>query len=129
MEPLEYKSVSKNGKRFPAWLNELGNRSGAYVIRHRYTKEILYVGESHTGNITKTIKRHFWTWDDIPERRHFTYNPDAVEVAVRITPQKSARTAQDNLIRRLLPRDNTAAVPADVLSDREAPPVIDLVSF
>jgi len=73
---------------------------------------ILYVGESHTGNLAKTIKRHFWDWQDDPERRHFTYHRQRVEVAVRLTPPNTARTAQDNLIRRTAPRDN-ASVPVD----------------
>jgi hypothetical protein len=33
-------------------------------------------------------------------------------VAVRLTPPNTARTAQDNLIRRTAPRDN-ASVPVD----------------
>ena len=91
---------------FPQWLNDLRNLSGAYIIRDRRTREILYVGESHTGNLARTLKRHFYPWRDDPERRHNTYDRQAVEVAVRLTPPTTAVGAQDNLIRRLAPRDN-----------------------
>jgi hypothetical protein len=106
MRDLNYKSVCDARGNFLDWLNELRNLSGAYVIRDRATKEILYCGESHTGNLAKTIKRHFWTWRDDPERKHHTYSRFRVEVAVRLTPPNSATGAQDNLIRRLNPRDN-----------------------
>jgi hypothetical protein len=80
--------------------------SGAYVIRSKRTKRALYAGESHSGNLAKTIKRHFWRWTDDPERKHHTYSRFDVEVAVRLTPPNAAIGAQDNLIRRLEPRDN-----------------------
>jgi hypothetical protein len=67
---------------------------------------VLYVGESHTGNLAKTLKRHFYPWRDDAERVHNTYDRHAVEVAVRLTPPPAAVGAQDNLIRRLEPRDN-----------------------
>jgi hypothetical protein len=91
---------------FADWLNSLRNLSGAYVIRHKSTRRTLYVGESHTGNLAKTLKRHFYPWRDDAERVHNTYERNAVEVAVRLTPPTTAVGAQDNLIRRLEPRDN-----------------------
>jgi hypothetical protein len=84
----------------------LCGRSGAYVIRHAKTKECLYVGESHTGNLSKTLKRHFWTWNDTPDRKHAVYRASSVEVAIRITPPNSAVGAQNNLNLRLNPRDS-----------------------
>jgi len=106
LKPLTYKPIIDAARKFLPWVTALGKQSGAYIIRSRPGGRTLYVGESHTGNLAKTLKRHFWTWGDTPERKHHTYDPRKVEVAVRITPQKSATTAQDNLILRLKPRDN-----------------------
>lgn len=107
MKGLNYRSPIGGPRVFAAWVIALANQSGAYVIRSAKTGEVLYVGESHTGRLSATIRRHFHSWADAPDRKHFTYSPHHVEVAVRITPQKSAVGAQNNLIRRLRPRDNT----------------------
>jgi excinuclease UvrABC nuclease subunit len=112
MKSLTYRLPCDANGDFADWLNALRNQSGAYIIRHRRTREILYVGESHTGSLAKTLKRHFYPWRDDPERRHNTYDRQAVEVAVRLTPPTTAVGAQDNLIRRLEPRDN-GYVPVD----------------
>jgi hypothetical protein len=80
--------------------------SGAYVIRRLSDHSILYIGESHTGRIAKTIKRHFYNWKDSGGRKHFTCNPARVEVAIRLTPQSSAVPAQNNLIENLQPEKN-----------------------
>ena len=106
MKGLIYRSPCDANGDFADWLNALRNQSGAYIIRHRRTRAILYVGESHTGNLAKTLKRHFYAWRDDAERVHNTYDRHAVEVAVRLTPPPAAVGAQDNLIRRLEPRDN-----------------------
>jgi hypothetical protein len=45
-------------------------------------------------------------------RKHHTYPKCSAEVAVRVTPPGSAQGAQDNLIRRLNPRDNLQ-IPAE----------------
>ena len=107
MKGLNYRSPIGGPRVFVEWLIALANQSGAYVIRSTKTKEILYVGESHTGRLSATIRRHFHAWEDSPDRKHFTYSPHYVEVAVRTTPRKSAVGAQNNLIQRLRPRDNT----------------------
>lgn len=106
MKGLNYRPPSDANGDFADWLNSLRNLSGAYVIRHKTTHRTLYVGESHTGNLAKTLKRHFYAWRDDAERVHNTYDRHAVEVAVRLTPPPTAVGAQDNLIRRLEPRDN-----------------------
>lgn len=102
---LVYRPVADSKGRFLPWLKALRNRSGAYVIRSNGGK-VLYVGESHTCALAKTIKRHFWDWRDDPIRRHNTYDRGSVKVAVRLTPPTTAPGAQDNLILRLGPRDN-----------------------
>ena len=106
MRDLNYRPPCDANGDFADWLNALRNQSGAYIIRHRRTRQTLYVGESHTGNLAKTLKRHFYAWRDDAERVHNTYDRHAVEVAIRLTPPPAAVGAQDNLIRRLEPRDN-----------------------
>jgi hypothetical protein len=106
MRALNYRPVCDARGELLPWLHELRNRSGAYVIRARSSRRPLYVGESHTGQLAKTIKRHFYAWRDDPERRHHVYDRRSVEIAVRLTPPNTAVAAQDNLIRRLDPRDN-----------------------
>lgn len=106
MKTLNYTPPCDGSGQFLGWLNALRNMSGAYVIRDKQSKQTLYVGESHTGNLAKTIKRHFWDWKDDPERKHHTYSRFKVEVGIRLTPPNTAVGAQDNLIRRLEPRDN-----------------------
>lgn len=110
MKSLTYRPPCDDRGNFLPWLNDLRNQSGAYVIRSRpglfSGPRCLYVGESHTGNLAKTIKRHFYPWDDAPERKHAVYDRHAVEIAVRLTPPGAAVGAQNNLIARLNPRDN-----------------------
>jgi hypothetical protein len=107
MKDLRYRPLVDAKGRFAPWINDLRHSSGAYVIRRAAgANTVLYVGESHTGRLAKTIKRHFHRWHDDPERKHHTYSAGAVEIAIRITPPNSAAGAQDNLIARLAPRDN-----------------------
>jgi len=106
LKPLAYRPPCDAAGDFLPWLNELRNCSGAYIIRDRNSGNVLYVGESHTGNLAKTFKRHFYPWRDDPERIHHTYQRGRVEVACRVTPPAAAPGAQNNLIRRLSPRDN-----------------------
>ena len=106
MRSLVYREVCDRRGEFLPWLNALRNLSGAYIIRTKFLRRTLYVGESHSGNLAKTIKRHFYPWRDDGERRHNVYDRQSVEVAVRLTPPTTAAGAQDNLIRRLEPRDN-----------------------
>lgn len=58
MRDLVYRPVCDARGGFLPWLRELRNQSGAYVIRGAASRRCLYVGESHTGNLAKTIKRH-----------------------------------------------------------------------
>jgi len=104
---LVYRPVADSRGAFLPWVNDLRASSGAYVIRAAGSGQILYVGESHTGRLAKTIKRHFYSWKDDPIRRHFRYQPGRVEIAVRLCPPPAASGAQNNLILRLDPRDNT----------------------
>ena len=108
--PLDFRPLMGDGffstfDGWPAWLRDLRRRCGVYVIRRRNDKQVLYVGESHTGRLYKTITRHFQAWSG--KTAGPLYDRQAVEVAVRVTPPPAAVGAQNNLIDRLAPRDNT----------------------
>jgi len=79
--------------------------------RHGSTLRVTSVNGVN-ARLADTIKRHFYRWKDSPDRIHHTYPKCSTEIAVRITPPNSAQGAQDNLIRRLNPRDNLL-IPAD----------------
>lgn len=102
-KPLTYRPVLNERGRFAEWVNDLRNQSGAYVIRSKGTHEVLYVGESHTGRLAATIKRHFYSWD---ADKGYSARAAGVEVAVRVCPQSAAVSVQDSLIQRLTPRVN-----------------------
>jgi len=105
LQRLTYRPVADRDG-FLEWVEDLEGRSGVYVIRRYETREVLYVGESHTGRLRNTLKRHFWRWKDSPQRPHFCYARGTVEVAVRVAAPSRAVTYQNALIRRLNPRDN-----------------------
>jgi len=86
------------------WILALDGKSGVYVIRSRISARILYVGESHSGRLKKTMLRHF------QEREGKTSGPTYGRltslVAVRTTRKNQAQPTQEKLIVRLNPRDN-----------------------
>lgn len=109
MATLNYRAPADKEGNFLPWLHALRNQSGAYVIRKK-SGAVLCVGESHTGNLARTIKRHFYPWkikgwfsDQFMGRE---YNRCAVDVAVVTCPPAAAVGLQNNLIERLDPRDN-----------------------
>lgn len=83
-----------------------GPVSGVYAIRDRKTKTVLYVGESHTGRLRKTIGRHLSQWYDSRGPREF-YDRNDVEVAWYATPAGEALEIEGWLITHYCPRDNT----------------------
>ena len=109
MKSLSYRSpAGEKPGTFAQWLRDLRNQSGCYVIRSKEIGEVFYVGESHTGRLYSTITRHFQEWRDCQEGRTcYTYSRHHVEVAIRLTPPSAAIGAQNKLINRLNPRDNS----------------------
>jgi len=116
---LAFRQVGNRGEPYPAWVQDLRDRSGVYVIRERQpdgTSPIVYVGESHTDRLHETRTRHFRTWrrwkgfwrGQYGEGHDpgLTYDRDAAEAAVVITPAQHALEMEARLIRRLRPRDN-----------------------
>jgi hypothetical protein len=106
MKALKYRAVFKNG-RACAWLHRVRNLSGAYVIRKKSTHEVQYVGESHSGALAKTIKRHFYIWRD-SSRLHYVITGSVYnyEVAIRLCPPNAAKSVQNDLINKLMPQKN-----------------------
>lgn len=103
---LVYRPVVYGERAWAAWTEDLYGRSGVYVIRSKRSHETLYVGESHSGRLHTTFKRHFWRWRDDYTRKHHVYPTGTVEAAVRFTAPSRAFATQNVLIRRLNPRDN-----------------------
>lgn len=103
------------GRRYAPWLDDLTDKSGVYAIIDAGTRAVLYIGESHSGQLRDTITRHFRRWridpsTDATGRRRggTTYDRQAVMVAHIVTPADKAIDAQYREIERLKPRDNTA---------------------
>ena len=101
---MNYRSISPTGSRWPQWLQNLKWKSGVYIIRRKRDHKVLYVGESHTGNLKRTLQRHFWPWRGATAG--VFYDPDACEVAVKVLPRNRAVKKQNELIHRLKPVDN-----------------------
>jgi len=78
--------------------------SGVYLIRSK-GGAIVYIGESHTGRLRKTMKHHFQSWTGPTAGPRFS----AAGHEVAIVPASAARAVavQDKLIARHQPRDNT----------------------
>lgn len=89
---------------WPLYVKELRGKSGVYVIRSKNDKRSLYVGESHTGRLKKTLLRHFQAWSG--KTAGPTYSRSSVEIAVLVTDKDSAVSTQNKLIDELEPRDN-----------------------
>ena len=113
---LAFLELGRRGAPYPPEITALRGRSGVYVIRERSTRRVVYVGESHTGALYRTLTRHFqvWTrakrwWEQAYGRQHdpgVVYARGAVEVAAIPLAAARAVAAQRALIARLKPRDN-----------------------
>lgn len=116
---MQWRPVGKPDADYPLWLRNLKGKSGVYAIRVRglFGATVVYVGESHTGGLYKTLTRHFQTWHRgkkfwqgqySPEQTDpgHTYNRSDCEVAVRVSSRSRALDLQARWIKRLKPRDN-----------------------
>lgn len=128
---MDWRPIGGPGERYPAWLRALDGKSGVYAIRRRgllFTR-VLYVGESHTANLYKTLTRHFQSWRRgkrwwVGQYRPSQTDPghtydrgEPLEVAVQVATPARALELQAEWIARLDPEDNRA-VPAEL---EEAP--------
>jgi len=120
---VNWQSIGAADEPFPKSIRELQlNKSGVYAIRERGTffTTVVYVGESHTGNLYKTMTRHFQRWSRGKKFWKGAYSPaqtdpghtyarESIEVAFQVCPRGEALALQEDWIRRLQPRDNSAA--------------------
>ena len=104
---LNFRKVYE-GKNPAAWVSGLAGKSGVYIIQAR-GGDILYIGESHTGRLKKTLLRHFQRWKG--KTAGHTFDPDKIEVAVMRCPASSAVELQNNLIEEHRPEKNIVGKP------------------
>lgn len=83
--------------------------SGVYLIRPK-GGAIVYIGESHTRRLRKTMKRHFQDWTGPTAGP--TYSAMTHEVAIVPAPAARAVAIQDKLIEKHQPKDNTIGLEA-----------------
>jgi excinuclease UvrABC nuclease subunit len=107
MKELVFRPLCDGRGRWLRWLNQFSRRSGAYVIRKPgfLFNTVLYVGESHTDSLKRTLLRHFQKWTG--KTSGFTYARTKVEVAIVATAKSTAIETQNDLISQLQPKDNT----------------------
>ena len=106
---MNWHQLPTTGNDWPAWFPAQG-RSGVYMIRR--AGSVVYVGESHTGRLRKTLARHFQTWEG--KTAGPTYSRKGTEVAFEFTAPSGALDRQNELIEQLRPRDNVQGKPAPV---------------
>jgi hypothetical protein len=100
--------LSPDGEGFADWLRELRGHgwNGVYLIRDARSREMLYIGESHTARLFETLTRHLYQWSG--KGSGPSYHPAYVEVAVVLatTPLDDPVADQYALIQEYQPRDN-----------------------
>ena len=109
MARLKWRSpLSPDGEGFADWFGGLRGEglSGVYLIRDARSREIVYIGESHTGRLYETLSRHLYAWNG--KGAGPSYHPGYVEIAVIVaeTPLDDPVADQYALIQRHEPRDN-----------------------
>ena len=112
-----FRPVEADG-RYTERLREAVGESDVYAILCHDTREVLYIGESHTGRLFDTLTRHFRNWRIDPKsdsqgrrRGGTTYDRERVLVAIVFTEAEDAQDVQEAEIARLDPRDNTNSYP------------------
>jgi len=109
-------STGKTGKRKANISTE--KKAGAYVIRSKKTKEVIYIGFSGS-DLYKTILRHFETWNDKHQQR-YVYQPGSYDIMIIYAPAKDAALLEKKLINQLEPRDNRQKYIDYLTEDEEA---------
>ena len=71
--------------------------------------EVVYVGESHTGRLDKTLMRHFQHWKGPTAGP--TFPVSTVEVAIVRTPANKALETQNAIIAEYAPKLNVVGKP------------------
>lgn len=116
---LTWHKLGSAGASYPAAVRNLQRVSGVYAIRHVgwFSSSVVYVGESHSNNLYKTLVRHFQQWNRgkswwagqfAPAQTDpgHTYDRAAHEVAFKVATPARAVALQAAWIDALAPRDN-----------------------
>lgn len=118
-----------NGRRGEqrAWNPKLAgykDASGVYVLRDRTTRAVVYVGESHTGRLYRTLLRHFHDssgkFEKLSEWVH--HAPERLEVMVFETSAGEALEAEQEAIMYYEPLINKVSASGDSGDDGEEIP-------
>lgn len=100
--------VAADGRHLADWIGELrgSGASGVYLIRDARTRQIRYIGESHTGRLFETMTRHLYMWNG--KGSGPSYRPNLVELAIIVaeTPLDDPVADQYELIQQHEPPDN-----------------------
>jgi len=99
-----------NGRALSPWVAELTDKSGVYLIREKgLFGSIVYIGESHTGRLKKTLLRHFQHWTG--KTKGPTFARSKVVIAIITTRKQNAVEFQNALIAEYRPALNVAGKP------------------
>lgn len=100
-----YHKNPKTGKQKTSLKLYTDSKCGAYMIRSKRTKEILYVGYS-ASQLYKTLYRHFQNWLDNQSRTVYK-NPFAYQVMIITNPNcNNAFLIEQYYLQKHQPRDN-----------------------
>lgn len=90
-----------------AWLQRFRGKSGVYTVRDIDSGHVLYIGESHSERLARTVIRHFQKWEGPTSGP--TFNRSEVRLSVAVTD--NATEVQDYLIKKWHPELNTYSQP------------------
>ncbi len=117
---LTYHAIGSDGAPWPAWLRAYAKSCGAYVIRDKASRSVLYVGSSR-ARLYDTVTRHFqqWKrkknwWKGMHGAGHdpgLVYRRSHCEVAIRLVSCGEELEEEAALIAQLSPRDNLTEHP------------------
>jgi len=99
-------------------LSSVQNESGVYVFRDRESGEVLYVGESHTGRLYRTMLRHFHDssgkFEGLGE--WVSHAPTRLDYKVFLAPASAVPDLERDAVEHFEPRINKLLV-ADAEGD------------
>jgi hypothetical protein len=86
-------------------------QAGVYLIRHKQTNSIVYIGSSQT-QLKSTIYRHFQRWNDSRAQRKVYPKTGYYEIRFIKCSQERALLLEKFLIHKYQPKDNTVVYEA-----------------
>lgn len=119
MSEIRWTKLRVGGKWNPKLLDALDKRSGAYAVRDAETRRVLYVGESHTDRMWRTLLRHFQDpTGRFAQRGEWTNaTPERLEVRAWFTSKADAECKEAHVIDRLHPLHNRSDGRCDADTD------------